>query len=147
MAHALTHKIAPEDLVVPGIVLDGMAITPRELQEMTTKFWGVNGESRIFGDTGGRTLDIPVLIYDEDELDPKFTTKQELSEYLDETLNQDHIGATAALTIHSQSQHGDFSECTFDGLILLPGGIKIDHAGSLGGGPFAICRFIFRQHT
>ena len=140
MPNALTHASTPQ-LVIPGMVLEGFVLPMREPQSMTTKFWGLRGESRINGKPGGRSLDIPVLLYD-----PSLSTKAALATYIDDTLNVNQIEKIGALTIHSQSDYSAFADCTFEGCVLL-GGIKIDYAGSLGGGPFAMCRFLFRQHS
>ena len=145
MPNAITFSISPTPEIIPGVAIEGLILPPRELQVRTTKFWGVTGESRIQGKTGGRQLDIPVLLYD-DSGTPKFTTKAELATYIDDDLNQQLVGQTASMTVHSESNYPAFTNCTFDGIVIL-GGIKTDHAGSLGGGPFALGRVIVRQHA
>lgn len=133
---ALRHKI-----VIPGLVLPWQ-LPPREVHQMTTKFWGVRGESRIRGKPAGRTLDIPVVVFDEDG---RFNTRAKLSTWLDRDVNRDLIEDEATLTVESEAGHPPFEHCTFEGAFILDGP-KIDHAGTMGGDAFAICRFIFRQH-
>lgn len=125
---------------VPGVALAGFAVPPRELQQRTTKFWGVKGESVILGATGGRDLNVPVIIYDEG----RFTTARALSNYLDTNL-QNMIGKTRRLTVESLSDHPGFLDCTFIGFTLGPEGIKKDVAGTLGGSFFCLGVLAFRQ--
>ena len=135
MPTALTHA-----KTIPGQVLPWV-VPPREPQEMTTKFWGVRGESRIYGDTGGRILDIPVLVYDA----AQFPSRDRLSTYLDRTVNRDMMGKEATLTVGGVAGHPPFEHCSFEGCVIIDGP-KLDEAGTLGGGAWALCRFIFRQH-
>lgn len=135
MPTALRHKIE-----IPGIVLP-WTVPPRELQQMTTKFWGVRGESRINGDMAGRTLEIPVLVYDE----TRFNTQAKLSHYLDRDVGQNLVGETATLVIESEADRPPYNDCTFEGPVILDGP-KLDFAGTLGGGAWAMVLFFFRQH-
>lgn len=135
MATALRHKIE-----IPGIVLEWQ-VMPREVQQMTTKFWGLKGESRIFGGSAGRNLEIPVLVYDED----RFTTRQALSRFLDRDISTDLVGDEATLTVESEADRPPYANCSFEGMVNIEGP-KIDEAGTLGGGAWAICIFLFRQH-
>lgn len=141
MAAALTHASTPQ-LVIPGVVLEGFVLPMREPNSMTTKFWGLRGESRINGKPGGRLLDIPLLLHDVSA----FASKTALANYIDDTLNVDQVEKLGDLTIHSESSYPTFNDCTFEGCLLI-GGIKTDEAGTLGGSPFAFCRMIFRQHN
>lgn len=134
MPTALRHKIEIPGLVLPWVV------TSREIQQMTTKFWGVKGESRINGDTAGRTLEIPVLVYHES----RFNTQEKLSRFLDRDV-QNQIGETATLVVTSEAGRPPFNYCTFDGAMTIDGP-KLDVAGTLGGGAWAIVVFNFRQH-
>lgn len=122
------------------MALVGFAVPPRELQQRSTKFWGVRGESVILGETGGRDLVVPVIIYDEN----RFKTAQSLSRYIDVTL-QNMIGKTRRLTVESLSDHPGFLDCTFIGFALGPEGVKKDVAGTLGGSFFCLGILTFRQ--
>lgn len=133
---ALRHRI-----VIPGMVLPWV-VPPREVQQMTTKFWGVVGESRIEGKTAGRTLEIPVLVYDEDGA---LNTRQKLSRFLDDDCGRILQGQTATLVVESEADRPAFNHATFDGLVILEGP-KLDVVGNLGGGAWAGCVFLFRQH-
>lgn len=135
MPTALRHKIS-----IPGVVLP-WRVVPREVQRMNTKFWGLTGESSIFGGTAGRTLEIPVLVYDEN----RFVTRQSLSRFIDRDLNLDMVGEEATLTVESDAARPPFQNASFEGCVVIDGP-KLDEAGSLGGGAWAICVFIFRQH-
>lgn len=135
MADALRHAIS-----VPGIVLP-WPLGPRELQVMTTKFWGVRGESRIDGRAAGRQIEIPVLVYDD-----SMPTRQKLSLWLDKDVDQDWKGQTTTLVVNSAAGRPSFPDTTFDGAIILQEP-KIDEAGTLGGIAFAVVQFVFRQHV
>lgn len=145
MATAVKHTSPTPPLEIPGIVLEGFVIPPLEVQQVTTKFWGVVGESRIRGKTGGRTLSIPIIIYD-DVTPTTFDTALKLSVYIETTLNRNQVGELGQVEITSESNHAPFTKCTFEGF-LLTNGIKKDYAGSLGGNYFAHGRLIFRQHA
>lgn len=135
MPTALQHSIT-----VPGVVLSWI-LPSREPQIATTKFWGVKGESSIFGQAGGRTLDIPVVVYDAGQ----FPGRPQLAAWLNNVVGRDEVGKTATLTVSSAAGHPPFENTRFEAVFVLEGP-KIDEVGSLGGGAFAICRFIFRQH-
>lgn len=136
MATALQHAIA-----IPGVVLPWI-LPSREPQVMTTKFWGVNGESSIYGGYAGRTLDIPVIVYDSGQ----FPGRPQLAAWLNNTIGRDQIGQLATLTVNSAVGHPPFENCRFEACIVIEGP-KVDEVGSLGGGAFAVCRFIFRQQA
>lgn len=125
---------------VKGIVLDGIVIEPRQLQRKVTKFWGVNNESHIYGGAGGRSITVPIIIYDVTD----FNTARKVADYVNETLNGTALGEHGTLTVTSLSNHAAFADCTFDGFSLLEGP-KHDDAGTLGGGYFAIGQLLFRQ--
>lgn len=134
-------------LDVRGIVLEGILVAPRSIQEKLTKFWGVDNESYIFGGRGGRDIHVPVLIYDndtEDEDYPRFDTSQKLADYIAGTLNGSKMGFDGQLTITSQSNYSPFDDCRFGGAALVDGP-KHDDAGLLGGQYWAICVLMFRQ--
>lgn len=131
-------------LDVLGLALEGLQIEPRGIQRKTTKFWGVDNESHIFGGRGGRDINVPVLIYDDAEEDPIFPTAADLSGYIDHTLNGSALGSVGVLQITSESDHPDFDDCTYSGATLIEGP-KHDIAGNLGGGYWAICILHFRQ--
>ena len=144
MATAVAHDTGTI-LSIPGIVPEGFVIPPMEYQQSTTKFWGVLGESRINGYAAGRTLSVPIIIYDSVTA-ATFDTALKLATYVHDTLNTDQVGLNGGVTVTSESAHPQFLDCTFEGCILLRG-IKKDFAGSLGGNYFAYCRLIFRQHA
>ena len=127
-------------LDVKGLVLEGLDIQQRLLQEKLTKFWGVDNESRIHGGIGGREFTVPVLIYDATDFD----TARKLSDYIDVELNTTQKGLGGTLTITSESDHAPFDDCRFGGATLVEGAKK-DTAGTLGGGYWAICLLFFRQ--
>lgn len=134
MPTALRHKIE-----IPGVVLPWVVPT-RELQSMTTKFWGVKGESRIDGNTAGRTLEIPVIVYHA----TRFNTQAKLSQFLDRDV-QNMVGELTTLVVTSESDRPPFNYCSFEGALTLDGP-KLDFAGTLGGGAWAHVLFVFRQH-
>ena len=133
MPTALKHTFT-----VPGIVLQFPTPT-RDLKEVTTKFWGVRGESRITGGLSGRTLEIPVLVYGE-----QFNTQAKLSNWFEKLIQ--YQGFASTLVVTSDADRPPYEDCSFDYAIMLEPP-KIDEAGSLGGGAFAPIVFIFRQHT
>ena len=148
MASAVTLTNAtPGDLIdVKGVVLEGVDIQPRTQQTKITKFWGVNGESEIWGGHGGRDITIPVIIYDDAEEDADFETARALADYLDYTLSTTALGANGTLDIVSAADHSAFTDCTFRGVQFMPGEtIKQDVAGTLGGGYYALCLLFVRQ--
>jgi hypothetical protein len=133
---------------VPGLVLEGVVIEPRPIQERTTKFWGVSGESRIFGEAGGRAIQVPVLVFDNAEEDPLFDTARKLANYIDYELNGTAQGRRGTLRIVSESNRSPYGDTMFEGAVLDPGeGIKPDLVGNLGGVGrwFAPCLLLFRQ--
>jgi len=142
VATALQHG----SLEIPGVVLDrgqespGVVIGPRDLQQRTTQFWGVRGESRINGYPKGRNIAVTVLVYEEDD----FETRAELSTYLAQTINTDHLGEAGTVTITSESGWPTFENCIFEGAQVLQGP-KLDVASIIGGGAWAIVLFTFRQ--
>ena len=125
---------------ISGVVLEGIEIEPRRLQFHDRKFWGVTGVSRIFGEAGERGITVPVLIYDA----AVFTTAALLSTYIDSTLNNTIVGTNGTLTITSESNHPAFTDCTFEGALLVEGPKK-DEGGNLGGGYWAIVLMHFTQ--
>ena len=133
MPTALQHVFT-----VPGTVLP-LRIGTRELQEVATKFWGVKGESRITGGTGGRFVEIPVLVYG-----AQFANQGQLASWFDQ-LGQ-YQGQTGTLVITSAVNRPALQDCSFDMAALLTDP-KIDEAGMLGGGAFAEISFLFRQHS
>lgn len=144
MASAVTLTDAsPGDLLdIKGVALEGVVIEPRAFQQRTNKFWGVDGESRIYGGRGGRAIQIPVIIYDATDFD----TARKLADYIDYDLNTDGIGLNGTLEWVSPADHSPFLDCSFEGALMSPGdSIKLDEAGTLGGGYFAICLLLFRQ--
>ena len=137
----------PGDLIaIKGMVLEGVTIEQRSFKQKTNSFWGVSGESRIYGGTGGRSIQIPVLIYDDSEGTPDFDTARKLADYIDYTLNTDGIGKNGILKWISESDHSEHVDCSFEGAMLSPGDSpKKDEAGTLGGGYFAMVLLLFRQ--
>lgn len=133
MATALQHVFT-----VPGIVLP-IAMPTKELQQVTTKFWGVNGESRIVGGVAGRTIEIPVLVYGS-----QFNTQAKLASWLDKL--EQYQGKTDTLIITSDVNRPPLKDCSFDFAMTIEPP-KLDEAGSLGGGAFSTTVFIFRQHS
>jgi len=123
-----------------GVVLEGLQIPPRTLQFHDRKFWGVTGVSRIYGQYGERHIVVPVLIYDATDFD----TARKLSDYIDVTFNNTRAGTNGSLTIVSQADHSSFSDCTFEGAMLMEGPKK-DEAGTLGGGYWAIVLLHYTQ--
>lgn len=134
MPTALRHKIE-----IPGLVLP-FVVPSHELQQMTTKFWGIKGESRIHGNTAGRTLEIHVLVYHA----TRFTTQEKLARFLDRDVEA-MIGEESTLVVTSEAARSPFNNCSFEGHITLDGP-KLDVAGTLGGGAWAHVVFVFRQH-
>lgn len=134
MAAALRHSIT-----IPGVVLPWV-LPSREPQIATTKFWGLKGESAIFGQNAGRTLDIPVVVYDAGQ----FPGRSQLATWLNTVVGDAEIGKVATLTVESDAGHPPFEQCRFEGVLVMEGP-KIDEVGNLGGGAFAICRFVYRQ--
>jgi hypothetical protein len=120
---------------IKGVALEGLAISPRLLQFRDSKFWGVNGVNRLYGRYGQRHFVVPVLIYDESNVD--FDTPEKLANYIDETLNGD-------LNINSESDHSTFDDVSYEGCELREGPKK-DTAGTLGGGYWAIVFMHFTQ--
>lgn len=141
-AVTLTNATLGDLIDVKGVTLDGVVIEPRMFQQRTNKFWGVDGESRIYGGRGGRAIQIPVLIYDATDFD----TARKLSDYIDFTLNTDSIGLNGTLAWESPADHSPYADCSFEGALLSPSDpAKLDDAGTLGGEYFAICLLLFRQ--
>lgn len=133
MAVAIRHVFDVEGIVLP------LQMPTRELQQVTTKFWGIRGESRINGGTAGRFIEVPIVVYA-----TRFNTQQKLSAWFDD-LNQ-YQGRTSTLQIFSEADRPAMRDCTFDGA-LMETAPKMDIAGSLGGGAWMIARFLFRQHS
>lgn len=148
MASAVTliDSTPTTHLDVKGVVIEGVIIEPRVIQEKINKFWGVIGESLINGERGGRNIMVPVWIYDDAEESPAFDTARKLADYIDYTLNTTALQKNGTLTVVSESNHSPFLDTTFKGAALSPEhGIKKDFAGTLGGGYFAECMLLFRQ--
>jgi hypothetical protein len=124
---------------IQGIVLSWEEPS-RETHEMTTKFFGVRGESRIDGSPAGRSLEIPVLVYSS-----PFNTQAKLSNYLRE-LDLALRGFAATLVVSSSVARPAYPECSFDGFRIVEEP-KMDVVGSLGGGAFAVVLFYFRCHA
>jgi hypothetical protein len=122
---------------IQGIALPWQLPT-HETHQATTKFFAVKGESRIDGEHAGRSLEIPVLVYS-----AQFNTQAKLSGYLRE-MDLALRGFSATLVVHSSVDHPPFTDCVFDGFQIVEEP-KIDAAGSLGGGAFAVVLFLFRQ--
>lgn len=127
---------------IPGMVLQGVSISARQVQHLTRKYWGLAGESRINGERGGRTIRVPILIYD--DAANTFDTPRKLSDYVEITLG-DLQGSEGDLTLVSESDHDTFTDCVFEGFWLSPAGINKDHAGTLGGNHFCQGMLVFRQ--
>lgn len=123
---------------VPGVVLS-MQMSARELQQVTTKFWGVDGESRISGGLAGRMIEVPVIVYGD-----QFSTRAKLADWFDDL--EDFQGKTGTLRITSSVNRPAIKDVSFDSAIMVTDP-KIDEAGSLGGSAWAIVRFLFRQHS
>lgn len=133
MATALKHVFTVDGVTLP------MQMVARELQQVTTKFWGVNGESRINGGTAGRFIEVPVIVYGD-----QFNTRAKLAKWFDD-LNV-YQGRNTTLQIFSEVDRPPLRDCTFEGAIMT-GDPKMDEAGSLGGGAWVVIRFLFRQHS
>jgi hypothetical protein len=148
MAIVLTLIEDPTGTPVNHIQAKGLVtrieIGERALAEKITKFWGVDGESRIAGGYGGRDIQVEMTIYDDAEEDEDFDTARKLADYLDVTLNTTKKGESGQLTITSESNHAPFDDCRFGGCALLEGP-KLDVAGMLGGGYWADVVLMFRQ--
>ena len=141
-AITLTATTTGDQMDVPGVVVDRVIIEPRAVQQRTTQFWGVNGESSIHGGIGGRNIYVPVLVYDAEDFD----TARKLADYLEYTINTTAVGKHGKLKFVSESDHSEFADCRFDGAIVDPSDdVKLGVAGTLGGGYFALCIFQFRQ--
>lgn len=125
---------------VKGVTLDGCQFGERALQFHDRKFWGVTGVSRIYGQYGQRTLQIPVLLYDVTDFD----TARKVADYVDVTLNNTIVGQNGTLAITSESDHASFADCTFEGARILEGPKK-DEGGTLGGKYFAVILLQFTQ--
>lgn len=137
MPTAVKHAIE-----VPGMVLEGVFVAPRELKQLTSRFWGVKGESRIYGGTSGRNIVLPVLIYDAS----RFSTAARLSSFIEKDLNQDAVQKRATLQVFSPASRPPYPDTSFEGAVELRAPMR-DEAGSLGGGFFALVRLQYRQHT
>src|SRR4051812_1827199 len=124
------------DSTIPGVALEGMRISARQLQFHDRKFWGVAGVSRIYGNFGLRTIEVPVLIYNTSG-EPDISTARKLSDYIDYTINTTLVGHNGTLLITSESNHSSFVDVSFEGADLFEGP-KHDEAGTLGGGYWAI---------
>jgi hypothetical protein len=127
-------------LDVHGYVLEGLVIEPRPTQRKTTKFWGVNNESQIYGGRGGRNILVPVIVFKVGT----YTTAALLADYINATLNGSALGTKGILTITSLSNHSAFDDTTYDGFALVEGP-KQDVGGTLGGQYWAIGQLLFRQ--
>jgi hypothetical protein len=136
MASALTFG----SVSVPGIVLPWQ-LGGRDLHEQITKFCGVRGESRINCMPGGRTLEIPVLVYAS-----QFNTREKLSQWLDVFDRSSGELPALSLLVNSEAGRPRFADTSYSGMQIVEEP-KIDEAGSLGGGAFAVVMFIFRQHA
>lgn len=121
--------------ITKGVAIEGLNIDPRGMHVRDTKFWGINGVSRIEGGYGSRRIMVPVIIYDSANVD--FDTAEKLADYIDTTLNTTRHGDNGTLEIHSEADHDPFLDCSFEGFELREGPKK-DFAGTLGGGYFAI---------
>lgn len=130
--------------ITKGVAIEGLQIDPRTLQVRDTKFWGIDGVSRIEGGYGARRIVVPVIIYDSANVD--FNTAEKLSDYIDTTLNTTRVGTNGSLEIHSESDHDPFLDCTFEGFMPIDGP-KLDVAGTLGGGFFVFGLMHFIQLT
>lgn len=129
--------------IVPGVVL-AADIGERDVQSHDRKFWGVFGESSIFGQAGKRELLFQVLIYDLSGT-PLFDTARKLSFYIDHDLGDSFIGTTGDLIPISPAFRGDvnvssgtytgygkYQDTRFDGARIIDGP-KHDDAGTVGG--------------
>jgi hypothetical protein len=124
---------------VDGIVLP-WELSSRDTHEAITHFCGVRGESRIDCSSGGRTLEIPVLVYT-----TKSNTQAKLSGYLESIDNRFRTPESHTLVVTSEAGRPSFIDCSYIGMRIVEEP-KLDHAGSLGGLPFATVIVIFRQH-
>lgn len=139
---------SPGDLLSIKGLVERIIIEPRQLQEVTRKFWGVLGESRISGKAGGRTIMAQVTIFDDATEGPLFGTARALADYIDYTLNTDAIDSNGTLTLVSESDHSPFADCTFKGAAIDPDAPPMhDECGTMGGGYFATVMLEFRQHS
>lgn len=128
------------EILVPGMVLPWQ-LGGRDEHSQITKFCGVRGESRINCMPGGRTLEIPVIVYGS-----QFNTRAKLSQWL-ENYDTLHGGDPAqTLVVTSDASRPTFAHTSYSGMVIMEEP-KIDEAGSLGGGAFAVVMFIFRQHA
>src|SRR3989304_862630 len=98
-------------LDVKGIALEGLVIEPRTQQRKITKFWGVNAESHIYGGYGGRTIEVPVLVFDATAYD----TAEKLADYIDQEFNGTALGTVGSLEIISLADHDPFPPTTLAG--------------------------------
>ncbi len=133
MPTALQHVFTVDGIVLP------IQMSARELQQVTTKFWGVKGESRISGKVAGRSIDIPVLVYGD-----QFNTRAKLATWFDGL--EQYQGMVGTLRITSDVSRPAIKDCSFDFAMMVTDP-KLDEAGSLGGGAFVTARFLFRQHS
>lgn len=129
--------------LIPGTVMR-YAIPAREVQVKRTHFWGVLGESQISGAPGGRTLAIPVLVFDAGS---RFSTREKLVKFLIQTVGS-LIGTTESLHVLLNEPHTKevYPECCLDNFTIRPEpGVILDVAGTLGGKYFCEVDFTFRQ--
>jgi len=129
-------------LLIPGIV-EPFAVPSREVQVSRMHFFGVQGESEIRGESGGRTIQIPMLVYDDGN---KFPSRDSLAVFFSTQVGK-LIGKNGVLSILRDGfAQETYPECTLDAAnIRAYPGIVLDVAGTLGGKYFCQADFTFRQ--
>jgi len=130
-------------LEIPGTV-ERFAVPSRDPQSSRRHFFGVKGESEIRGEPGGRTLQIPILVFERSNKFPDFQT---LSLFFSANIGP-QISKNGILQIINSDGNAilTFPDCTLDAATIRdqPGIIK-DYAGTIGGKYFCMADFTFRQ--
>lgn len=99
--------------------------TPPQVQVVRRKFFGVRGESEIYGENAGRYLSTHIWLHN------RLRTKQAIVSLL-ETLDA-AVGTHADLVITTPGIPRTFKHCTFEGFEMGELGPLPDESGSLDG--------------
>lgn len=99
--------------------------TPPQIQVVRRKFFGIQGESEIYGSNGGRILTTHIWLHN------RLTSKQAIVALL-ETLDAG-VGQHADLVITTPGIPRTFKHCTFEGFTMDEKGPLPDETGSLDG--------------
>jgi hypothetical protein len=126
---------------IPGWVL-GFAPGPFDLHPYETHFAGLDGVSRISGGKGRRIIEIPFVLFDD------YGSRQELHDFINDTLNGDWLDANDTLEYRGTSPAfvAPYPDCTFEGFTPAdPPGELFDEGDTLDGGWFCLGTLRFVQ--